>query len=56
MDKSVEEKEKEYRDRRKEHIARRQSHGLSYRKLADEFGLSKSKLHRDMKKVDDNND
>lgn len=46
-------KEPEHITKRKEHIARRQSHGLSYRKLAEEFNESKSSLHRKMTEKDD---
>lgn len=44
-----EDKESDYVDKRKEHLSRRRSHGQSYRKLAEEFGISKSKIHRDLK-------
>lgn len=32
--------------KKKKHIERRRSHGLSYRELAKEFDMSKSAVHR----------
>ena len=38
------------KDPRSEHMARRQAAGLSYRRVADEFGTSKSTVGRKLKK------
>ena len=43
----------EHRDRKREHMERRKGHGLTYRDMQDEFGISKSKIHRDLQ--DDKN-
>ncbi len=39
-------KEKSTHDKRLEHMRQRRAHGLTYRQLADEFGESKSNIHR----------
>lgn len=36
------------KDKRHEHIERRREHGLTYRELGEDFGISKSKIHRDI--------
>lgn len=36
-------------DKRTDHMARRKSQGLSYRKVGDEFGVSKSTAHRTLR-------
>lgn len=42
------EEKQDHVKKRKEHIARRHSQGISYRELANEFNESKSSLHRKM--------
>lgn len=36
------------KDKRKEHMARRKEHGVTYREMQEDFGVSKSKIHRDL--------
>lgn len=39
-------------DPKTEHMAKRQAQGLSYRKIGDQFGTSKSSVGRKLKKPD----
>lgn len=45
--------EKTSEDRRNAHLERRKEQGLSYREMEKDFGISKSKIHRDMNKDSD---
>lgn len=38
-----------HKDKRREHMERRRSHGMTYREMQEDFGVSKSKIHRDLK-------
>lgn len=38
-----------YKDKREEHMKRRREHGLTYREMEKDFGVSKSKIHRDIR-------
>lgn len=46
---SMEHEFSESKDKRIEHMARRRSHGLKIRELAEEFNTSKSTAHRKIK-------
>lgn len=41
-------KENSSHDKRLEHMRQRRAHGLTYRQMEDEFGESKSNIHRKM--------
>jgi predicted transcriptional regulator len=42
-----------HKDKRREHMERRREHGVTYRDMEKDFGVSKSKLHRDLQKDED---
>ena len=42
------------KEKRMEHLRQRRSHGLSYRALEDEFGESKSNIHRTLNPLEPN--
>lgn len=37
------------KDKKTDHMKRRKEHGLSYREMEKDFGVSKSKIHRDIR-------
>ena len=43
------------KDKKREHMERRREQGVTYRDMEKDFGVSKSKLHRDLHK-DENSD
>ena len=42
-----------HKDKRREHMERRREQGVTYRDMEKDFGVSKSKLHRDLQKDED---
>lgn len=45
-----------HKELRKGHMERRKDSGLTYRQMQEEFGVSKSKIHRDLKEEQDSGD
>lgn len=44
------------KDKRHEHMKRRREHGITYRDMEKDFGVSKSKIHRDLREPSEQDD